>query len=259
MFRNEVQISDAIVAVLLVDVALQGDSPLLLLNDLNSDFPEDASVFQNTLNCVVLHRLNLMHLLESENRQTEKIENSQSLSSHKMSSSSSSKEVSFETTSSISSCSESDHEISGTVQHNKNTDISDSSNSDTSVEENKKERHNCIMDESEETTGNSLYVHENFEPTSKRLLFSEAQASMETDLTEKSPLKTRYNSVSKVKDSLRNFRFKPHTVAANSSSTNQGIDFNHMLNMIPSVAEDFNVDELVLDDLSGQSETLDKK
>lgn len=71
MFHNEVQITDAVVAIILVESSLQGESSLLSLNDMNSDFPEDPTIFQNALNFIVLDKLGLMCLLDDDEEQFE--------------------------------------------------------------------------------------------------------------------------------------------------------------------------------------------
>lgn len=65
MFHQEVQLMDAIVAVVLMEASLQGDASLLAMDfDVTATFPDDPTNSHNELTRIILDKLQLTELLE---------------------------------------------------------------------------------------------------------------------------------------------------------------------------------------------------
>lgn len=257
MFHKEVQVTDAIIAVILIEASLQGASSLLELNDMNADFPENPSIFQSALNMVVLEKLNLMHLFQID-------ESERSMAP-----------------SSVLDYSETDER-----EKQNETIHSDCGNSSTEMQQDnddlQNQRDRERKNDEQEIVLNRNFVLEkpkNAKPkrsnkSSVQNILQVADVTADEDLS--SDISYRGLSVlqkstadehkkqqkdgvtSKVKGNLNNFRFKPRDVTVETSSvSNNVVDINRMLNMIPSVAEDFDMEEFNLGDVSQQSFTLD--
>lgn len=233
MFHKEVQITDAIIAVILVEASLQGDSSLLALNDMNGDFPENPSVFQSALNMVVLEKLDLMHLLQIDDEGDKSLE-------------------------SVSSALDGSH--SGSEEIGKKIIYSDS---ETSLEEQQSEvesqrkRNNLVVSNenrfSDDEDNSQIFKTQNHNTRCSNIK-NNSQSSISSDETDtncevlhKNPTDVGQNKQpSNVTKKLELFRFKPREVDV---SDNNAVDINQMLNMLPSVAGDFNVDEMDLADI----------
>lgn len=243
MFHKEVQITDAIIAVILVEASLQGDSSLLALNDMNADFPENPTVLQSALSMVVLEKLDLLHLLEINEGDKSTIE-------------------------SVSSGLD-DSGRSGGEEIGKEVIYSDSENSseqpqtetESEVQSQKYSKRNNLVigDENnisdEDSTGDKKSTSSS---SFENIVDDEADTNSQIlPVLHKNPIDDgEKKQSSNVSRKLEIFRFKPREVDV--SDDNAG-DINQMLNMLPSVAGDFNVDEMDLADIdiSEQSFTSD--
>lgn len=65
MCHQEVQVLDAVTAVILIEASFQGEASLLALDfNLSADFPDDPRDSQDLWNQAVLEKLDLLHLLD---------------------------------------------------------------------------------------------------------------------------------------------------------------------------------------------------
>lgn len=290
MFHKEVQITDAIIAVILVEASLQEESSLLPLNDMNADFPESSTIFQNALNFIVLEKLELMHLLNGEEVDAGDGEND--LSSKNTSSTllSSGSEMDIHTVASDGESSsstvnlmqqliespkvmESSHlpaisrnelkkrksmiNFNESEAFNCRSDFNINASTDDCTEHNSKtKKFNAVVNtkRKEDTQTSNAKLSDVTNNQTDLEFFEVSHLNKRNFDDDRKHNKHSDSEVPKLKSKLNNFRFKPRDITTDTSPE-KGIDINQMMNMIPSVAdEDFNVEELDFDDVSQHSE-----
>lgn len=204
MFHKEVHIIDAIVAVILVEASLQGDSSLLSLNDMNGEFPENPTVFQNILNFIVLEKLDLLRLLETSGVEKTDNQKGNTQQQHLISLN--------------------EDEVLQSNERNVETNVTYTEEEEE--EEGGKQNETVSLDKDETTCVKGFFSKEKNDEEDKTIKNVE----------------------------LNRFRFKPRDVAMEYNASEKKLDINEMLNMIPSAATDFDIDDdLVLEDISQQS------
>lgn len=271
MFHQEVQMTDAIIAVVLMEVSLQDDASLLSLNfDLNSDFPENSRDWQDTLNQIVLEKLDLVHLLELD----ENVDHENCLTRQNANVASFLNEFKFSTDRKV---------LARNVEKDREFNIPENSAENKNASQKVK---NVLLKECNEGD-----IGSGTEKTDKEIIEHPLQRSLEnheqkhvsvriqpnkrkrrrsitlndrddsryptSTLTEDLPVTKEPNdakiskndhnaapiaSTSKHKSKMEAFRFKPRVEPTENKHVGNGMDINQMLNLIPSVADDFDIE-----------------
>lgn len=220
MFHQEVQLVDAVVAVMLIEASLQGDSSLLSLEfNLSANFPDNATVNQYLLARIILEKLNLLHLLE----QTE--DNTKNDNNH------------FDSDKKVTRrCDESDgNEKQSLKSFNVGEGTSGSNNKDENCNSNKvvvKHEKVGLSISKSHSVKKCTAAGEKESP-----IWINDEDNDQGEHCEPIP------GTSKQIGKLSQFRFKPPIQGKEDGSGEIGLDINQMLNMIPSVATDFNAED----------------
>lgn len=279
MFHQEVQVIDAIIAVTLMEASLQGDSTVLSLDfDLNSDFPENPAITQNYLNRIVLEKLDLLHLLE-DTEETEgdngfkaNVKSFQSefkfTSDRKMLSRSTHEDKSRETVIDVSNSSKQQQPSKSSFNDKQDaSETNDITNRKSLKEKQKRTDHvsfatnSLIPDlkkrkrkksdklrESDDALENFVALDEPKKPDNRSYDLSPVKAQNDSRFLYANVNAESDTGSSTHKRKLEAFRFKPRVDVAETSTLESGLDLKQMLNMIPSVADDFDINDL--DDVS---------